>query len=93
MTEKWENVCRKLTQKEKEYDELMEKFEKKSMEFIAERKAHRQTIKEKEALEEEIKQLKQEIVDHLKQIDDLKEDIVKREAEMEEQLEKQEELN
>ena len=44
MTENRDELVKKLEQKEIDYDELMDKFEKKSMEFIHEHQAHRLQI-------------------------------------------------
>lgn len=65
MTRKKEYLDGQLRQKERDYDELFDKFEKKSMEFINERHAHRLQIEENQRLEEEIKDLKRQIADHL----------------------------
>ena len=71
MTENRDELAEKLKQKEVEYDELMDKFEKKSMEFIHERQAHRLQIEANQRLEEEIKDLKRQIADLLQQIEGL----------------------
>ena len=71
MTENRDELIEKLKQKEIEYDELMDKFEKKSMEFINERQAHRLQIEANQSLEEEIKDLKRQIADLLQQIEGL----------------------
>ena len=63
MTKKREYFENALIEKEKEYDILFDKFEKKSMEFINERQAHRLQIEANQRLEEEIKDLKRQIAD------------------------------
>ena len=65
MTEKRDVLDKMLKAKEAEYDDLFEKFEKKSMEFINERQAHRLQIEANQRLEEEIKDLKRQIADLL----------------------------
>lgn len=72
MTRLKEHFEKELIAKEKEYEILFEKFEKKSMEFINERQAHRLQIEANQRLEEEIKDLKRQIADLLAQIETLK---------------------
>lgn len=86
MTEKKEALEKALADKELELKDLWDKFEKKSMEFINERQAHRLQIEANERLEEEIKDLKRQITDLLQQIEDLKETIVEKEEENKEHI-------
>ena len=58
MTEKKEHLEEVLKEKEAELVDVWDKFEKKSMEFINERQAHRLQIAANQRLEEEIKDLK-----------------------------------
>ena len=58
MTEKKENLEKLLREKEEELKDVWDKFEKKSMDFINERQAHRLQIEANQRLEEEIKDLK-----------------------------------
>ena len=65
MTEKKEHLEEVLKEKEAELVDVWDKFEKKSMEFINERQAHRLQIEANQRLEEEIKDLKKQIADLL----------------------------
>ena len=58
MTGKRDALDKQLKQKQADYEDLFDKFEKKSMEFINERQAHRLQIEANQRLEEEIKELK-----------------------------------
>ena len=61
MTSKKESLEKALKDKEEELADVWDKFEKKSMEFINERQAHRRQIEENQRLEEEIKDLKKQL--------------------------------
>ena len=93
MTEKRDVLDKMLKAKEAEYDDLFEKFEKKSMEFINERHAHRLQIEANQRLEEEIKDLKRQIADLLQQIEDLNAKIAELEEKNAEGLQREEELS
>ena len=58
MTRNKEFFETKLAEKEAAYEVLLDKFEKKTMELINEKKAHRLQVEENQRLEEEIKDLK-----------------------------------
>ncbi len=65
MTQNRDDLAAKLEKKCQEFDELMDKYEKKTMELINEKQAHRLQIEENQKLEEEIKDLKRQIADLL----------------------------
>ena len=58
MTRNKEFFETKLAEKEAAYEVLLDKFEKKTMELINEKKAHKLQVEENQRLEEEIKDLK-----------------------------------
>ena len=92
MTEKKEQLEKDLSEREAELRDVWDKFEKKSMEFINERQAHRLQIEANQRLEEEIKDLKRQIADLLLQIEGLNQTIKEKEEENLEHLSTQESL-
>ena len=84
MTSKRDYLDMKLKEKEKEYDELYEKYERTFMDLVNEKQAHRLQREENQRLEEEIKDLKKQISDLLEQINELNDKIAELNAEAEE---------
>lgn len=58
MTKARDDLEQHLARRNKEYDDLMEKFEKQTLELLNEKQSHRMQINENHRLEEEIKDLK-----------------------------------
>ena len=81
MTKLKEDLEVKLANKEKQFDDLTQKFIKQTKELGDEKAAHKLQILDNHRLEEEIKDLKKQIVDFLDRIQVLNEKI----AELEEQ--------